>query len=220
MKVPPEGVGERLEAECLQRPKHVALVDLAAALAPHLDARLGGYQGEELGAARLDRLDRVALDPLGLCSARSADSGGTRGGWWDERRDGRRRRRRTGPAWESCMTCRTCRALRGGSASFAVMLAMAGRLGHCAREPSADRHTSMYGGRFQRTTCAGPAGGRPRGGPPSRSRLRATDRRCRPTGPAAAGETAADAASHVVAISGGAARARCKPYQRGAKGQA
>ena len=128
MKVPPEGVGERLEAECLQRPKHVALVDLAAALAPHLDARLGGYQGEEFGAARLDRLDRVALDPLGLCSARSADSGGTRGGrwvggWWDERRDGRRRRRHTAPAWESCMTCRTCRALRGGSASFAVMLA-------------------------------------------------------------------------------------------------
>ena len=66
MKVPPEGVGERLEAECLQRPEHVALVDLAAALAPHLDARLAGDEGEELGAARLDRLDRVALDPLGL----------------------------------------------------------------------------------------------------------------------------------------------------------
>ena len=82
MKVPPEGVGERLEAECLQRPEHVALVDLAAALAPHPDASLGGYQGEEFGAARLDRLDRVALDPLGLCSAQSADSGGTRGGGW------------------------------------------------------------------------------------------------------------------------------------------
>jgi hypothetical protein len=66
IKVPAEGVAERLEAECLQRPEHVALVDLAVALAPHLEARLACDEGEELGAARLDRLDCVALDPLGL----------------------------------------------------------------------------------------------------------------------------------------------------------
>ena len=172
MKVPPEGVGERLEAECLQRPKHVALVDLAAALAPHLDARLGGYQGEEFGAARLDRLDRVALDPLGLCSARSADSGGTRGGrwvggWWDERRDGRRRRRRTAPAWESCMTCRTCRALRGGSASFAVIIfACDGEASDTVRASRPVCHT----GRQTRNTnrAASTASGREAAGGPLR----------------------------------------------------
>ena len=64
--VPTEGVSERLEAEGLQRPQHVTLVDLRPSLAPNLDPGLAGHKRQELGAAHLHRLDRVTVDLLGL----------------------------------------------------------------------------------------------------------------------------------------------------------